>query len=391
VNLGTAVLWTRIAFLFLVRSGRATAALSVMIVAAVAALIVLSALSVGVEDAMLRNTVGLFSGHITAEALPASIHRSDLRVPGVETVLKRIYMPGILAGGGIVLPLVLCGIDPVAEGKYTALKKKIDQGRYLRPAHREILISRELANLFSVRVGDRLHFTSRLSPAPFALSVAGIYHTGLNALDHGIAFTARDVMPDTHAVWSAAIFLKAGVATDNILDIYRRRFPAGIHFESWQTRMPDLRQLIDLETASMAIVIILVFGVVAIGIVCSFLVFIVRHMREYGILKAMGVSTAEMSLLIAAKVILMNLMACAAGLLLGVLSVALVVHTGGIDISAWTSHNRYFAVSGVIIPRLTMFSLWAPPATALLFSLMAAAWPAILVARKKAADILRLL
>ena len=65
--------WTRLAFLFLVRSGRATAALSVMVVTAVATLIFLSALAVGVKDAMLRNTVGLFSGHVTGYDLPASL------------------------------------------------------------------------------------------------------------------------------------------------------------------------------------------------------------------------------------------------------------------------------------------------------------------------------
>jgi hypothetical protein len=97
-----------------------------------------------------------------------------------------------------------------------------------------------------------------------------------------------------------------------------------------------------------------------------------------------------MSLLIVAKVILMNLVACAAGLLTGILAVLVVAHLGGVDISALTSHNRYFAVSCVIYPRLTAFSLWAPPTTSLLFSLVAAVWPAALIARKRAADILRL-
>ena len=155
--------------------------------------------------------------------------------------------------------------------------------------------------------------------------------------------------------------------------------------------MPDLRQLIDLEAISMAIVILLVFGVVAIGIACSFVIFILRNMREYGILKAMGVGRGEMAGLIVAKVLLMNGIACSAGIGIGILAVLTVAGTGGIDISAFTSHNRYFAVSGIILPRLTAFSLWAPPATAMLFGLLAALWPAVMVARKKAADILRMI
>ena len=85
---------------------------------------------------------------------------------------------------------------------------------------------------------------------------------------------------------------------------------------------------------------------------------------------------------------LMNLAASIAGILAGTAAVLLVGSTG-IDLTAFTSHNRYFAVSGIIYPRLTIFSLWSPPALALVFSLGSAIWPALLVARKKAADILK--
>lgn len=382
--------WPRIAFLFLVRSGRATAALSFMVVTAVAALIFLSALAVGVEDAMVRNTVGLFSGHVSADDLPPSLQTEDLMVQGVDAVLKRIYLHGALSGGGFSQPLVLCGFDPLRESRFTALKKKIIKGRYPLSGKWEILISRNIAETCGVRVGDYLHFSLLSNGSSFDFSVSGIYQTGLDALDRGIAFIPLDMAPLKGTRWSAAVFLKAGIASDTIIDIYRERLPEARRFESWASRMPDLRQLIDLESISMVIVILLVFGVVAIGIACSFVIFIIRNMREYGIMKAMGVSTMEMSVLIVAKVVLMNLIGCGAGLLIGVFAVLGTAQWGGIDITAFTSHNRYFSVSGVIYPRLTAFSLWAPPAASLLFGLVAAVWPAALVARKKAADILRL-
>ncbi len=242
-----------------------------------------------------------------------------------------------------------------------------------------------------VRIGDRLRFLFQPAANSVELSVSGIYHTGLDALDREMAFSPLKMIPGEGFPWTAAVFLRSGVKADTLLDTFRQHWPDRIRFESWETQMPDLRQLIDLETVSMMIVIILFFGVVAIGVACSFVIFIIRNMREYGIMRAMGVTTTEMSSLIVAKVTLMNLVACSVGLLIGMLAVLVVAHTGGIDISAFTSHNRYFAVSGVITPRLTAFSLWAPPATSLLFSLFAAAWPAVMVARKKAADILRLI
>lgn len=387
---GNSGIWIRIAFLFLVRSGRATAALSVMVVTAVAALIFLSALAVGVKDAMLRNTVALFTGHVTGRDLPQSFQPQDLIVAGVDAVMKRIFLPGVLSGGGLSLPLVLGGIDPVQEARHTTLKMKISQGRYPLTGQREILINRDMAQTLNVRTGDVVHFSQQPSDSPIAYIVSGIYQTGLDALDRGIALSPLEMLPSKKGSWSAAVFLKPGVASGTIMDTYRQRFPEPVRFESWETQMPDLRQLIDLEAISMAIVILLVFFVVAIGIACSFVIFIIRNLREYGILKAMGVTAAEMFTLIVAKVVLMNVIACGAGLFIGVIVVAAVAHTGGIDISALTSHNRYFSVSGVIYPRLTAFSLWAPPLTSLLFGLFAAVWPATLVARKKAARILRL-
>jgi lipoprotein-releasing system permease protein len=98
-----------------------------------------------------------------------------------------------------------------------------------------------------------------------------------------------------------------------------------------------------------------------------------------------------MTLLIVMKVALMNFVSDSIGLLIGVALVGAIVAWGGIDLIVWTSHNRYFSVSGIVYPRLTAFSLLAPPVTAFLFSLLAALWPAGLVAGKKAADIIRMI
>ena len=152
--------------------------------------------------------------------------------------------------------------------------------------------------------------------------------------------------------------------------------------------MPDLLQLIDLNYISMGVVTFLVFGVVSLGIACAFVIFILKNLREYGIMKAMGTTPQEIAYLIVIEVILMNLVASSLGVLIGVLLVFIANHSG-IDLTYFTSHNRYFVVSGVVFPRLTFFSLCLPPILALFFSLVSAIWPAAIVSRKKTADILR--
>jgi ABC-type lipoprotein release transport system permease subunit len=166
--------------------------------------------------------------------------------------------------------------------------------------------------------------------------------------------------------------------------------PVPYEFRSWAELMPDLRQLIDLNYISMGLVMVLVFGVVSLGIACGFVIFILKNLREYGIMKAMGTTPGEVALLLVSEVMLLNLAASCIGLILGALAVFLVGKTG-IDLTAFTSYNRYFAVSAVIFPRLTPYSLGLPPVLAFFFSLVAAIWPAVLVARKRAAEVLRIL
>lgn len=381
--------WIATAFRFLFRSGRITAALALMVVAAVSMLIFLASLAVGVNDAMIRNSVGLYSGHITGKHLPASLSPESLHIQGVSHVLKRVSVSGILSHVESVQPITLVGIDPDAEKRAAALWKKVTAGSYLSSVESTILVSREIADTLKVSPGGRLVFTALPGGGRKSLTASGIFHTGIDALDKGLAFCPLPLIEGRTDTWDAAVFLKEGVDPDSIISAYRSRLPGNLSFQSWRERMPDLVQLIELNYVSMGIVVALVFGVVSLGIACGFVIFIFKNLREYGILKAMGVSGTEMALLITSEVILMNLVGCGIGVLLGIGAVAAAAETG-IDLTAFTSHNRYFTVSGVIHPRLTGFSLWLPPALAVLFGLVAAVWPAILVNRKKAADILRI-
>lgn len=380
--------WIKIASLFLLRSGRSTAALSLMVVAAVATLIFLSSLAVGVNDAMIRNTVELYGGHISGFNLPATLAPEQLDIEGVNGVLKRVPTGGILAGPENFQTVVLLGIDPAAERKHTAFWKKTVQGDFLSGRGSEVFISRTLAEELSVSVGDTIRFSPGDMEHFRPFIVRGVYATGIEQLDRGVAFCSFASHPAPRNPWTAAVFLDNGVDPDAILAAYRERFSDVGSFTSWSEMMPDLRQLIDLNFVSMSMVMVLVFGVVSLGIACAFVIFIMKHLREYGIMKAMGVTAGEMMRLIIMEIMLMNLAASIAGVLIGT-AVVLLVGVTGIDLTEFTSYNRYFSVSGMIYPRLTVFSLLSPPMLALVFSLAASIWPALLIWRKKAAEILR--
>jgi ABC-type lipoprotein release transport system permease subunit len=379
--------WMRLAFLFLERSWRSAIALSIMIAFAVGALVFLSSLATGTNDTMVRNSVGLFSGHVAGKKLPPGTTPQRLAVRGVKGALVRGSVHVVFTHKGRVEPLDLIGVDPPGEIRLTSLPRKIREGHYPRAKEKGVLLSETVAKKLGARVGGTVRYETVFGKSLGQFTVTGIYRTGVAYLDQGIAITPKFFLPPEHPILSGAVFVKDGVDPGRVVRAYAASFKRGV-FVPWTEFMPDLRQLIDLNSVSMIIVMLLVFAIVALSISCAFIIFILKSMREHGIMKSMGVTPGESARLITSQIFLVTLASSLAGTALGALACILFGGTG-IDLTALTSHNQYFAVSGVIYPRLTIFSLCLPPALALAFGTASALWPSVFVARTKAADILR--
>jgi ABC-type lipoprotein release transport system permease subunit len=380
--------WIKTARLFLVRSGSSTVVLTLMVLSAVSTLIFLSSLAIGINDAMIRNSVSLFSGNISGFNISDDITKKQLLLDGVSGVLKRIPTPGFLHYSDKLEMVTLIAVAPAEEKKFTAIWKKTVKGRYLEPGKKEIFLSQQIAERLNIQPGDNISFRSGTGLTSVEMTVAGIYKTGIDQFDRGVSFCTMSALPVKFNSWDAAIFLDHGVDKDLIVGKYRDAKLNSSSFKTWADLMPDLQQLIDLNYISMSIVIVLVFIVVCSGIAGAFSIFILKNIREYGIMKVMGITPMETAFLIFSEVILINLVASSLGILLGTAAV-FIFENIGINLSAYTSHNQYFIVSGIIFPRLTVFSLCLPPASALFFSIPAAIWLTSLIIKKNAADILK--
>ena len=382
----TPAFWIKTAFLFLFRSKRATLALGLMIFFAVGILVFISSIAVGINDSMVLNSTGLYSGQITGTDIPDTVTRQTFLVDGVSNVLQRFQVPGILHHRGKKQMLTLIAVDPDQELKSTSLWKKIIKGKYIKDNQFEILISHDTAKQFDINPGEKVIFNSDSSAYP--LIIAGIYKTGINRFDSKIAFCPISILSDQPEKWDCAVFLIPGTDTNTIMASYIQKGLNLPTLKTWEDLMPDLTQLIELNRISMGFIMVLVLGVVSFGTACAFAIFIISNIREYGIMKAMGVTPSETVMLIFTEVILLNIIASFAGTLAGLTAVLLAAKTG-IDLSSFTSHNQYFAVSGLIIPRLTPFLFFLPSFLTLSFCLLSAVWPAMIVKRQRSSDILR--
>lgn len=377
----------KLSFRHLIRSWRATAVLSVMVISAVASLIFLASLAIGTNDAMIRNSIGLFSGHISGNGIPAGIDTELLAVQGVEHVLVRRQQRFLLWTDDVFEPVLLMAVNPLQEQQSTALWQKTVVGRYLQPGEDALYLNQETAERLHLSVGGQVHLGTSPGDTLKTLTVVGIYKTGISQLDQGLAFCPVEAFPSSGGLVTTASFLREGSSIDEIEQHYRRSMPSA-KFQAWTEFMPDLKQLIDLNFVCMAIVMILVFVLVSVGISCAFLIFTLKNLREHGIMKTMGIMPIDSTLFLVSQIGMLSVCAATVGMAAGIFAVFLFARVG-IDLTSLTSHNQYFVVSGIIYPRLTAVSLLPPPLLAIVFGLAASLWPSLYIIRKSPADILR--
>jgi len=122
-------------------------------------------------------------------------------------------------------------------------------------------------------------------------------------------------------------------------------------------------------------VLALAMGILAFGIANAAYISVSERLREFGILKAMGVTPRGIMMLVQGEILLLVGLAGLAGVALGA-GASLLWAQGGIDLSRWTSANRHFIASSVIYPRLVIRALGLPMLVAIACGVLAGSLPA---------------
>jgi ABC-type lipoprotein release transport system permease subunit len=185
-----------------------------------------------------------------------------------------------------------------------------------------------------------------------------------------------------------AIFLDIKKDYNRIKVHLKTLIPENLRLQTWKELMPDLLQLIEMNETAMRILILFVFILVGFGISNSFVLTIVERFREFGILKAVGVTPKELVGLVFLESFMVCLAATFIGLFLGWI-LTVIVALWGIDFSSLTSHNRYFVITGLVRPRATLESIYWPGFLSILASVVSAYLPTRIAAKKTTSETLR--
>ena len=349
----------RIAWRNIWRNTRRTVITLATMIICVGVMVWMITLSDGAHEEMIRSALNLGLGSIQVHAMgyqddkavekaildPEPILEIARTLPGVEGVSTRLTTFGLMSHGNASQGGMILGVDPEGEASISIIHDKIPegQGEWL-PAEIEndrrlpVVIGSGLAKKLGVGLGDRVfltvqRFTGDLGYA--AYFVHGIFTTGMGELDKSVVYVPIDTLRDVMAV-DVPRFENAAHEVTILLDPYADLYGTTevlknkiaeymstgsdnqeIEVLSWEQIQPGLRQLIDMRTTSVYILMMFMYVIVAAGIMNTFLMAVFERIREFGILMSLGTRPISVFNLVITESILIGLIGAFLGLAVG--------------------------------------------------------------------------
>lgn len=358
------------------RNPRRTLVVLTAIVIGTGSMVVLGALMRGMETGMVKNGIRTLTGNIKIQD---RIYRQDpvidnsiSSMPAIETVLSRtlpdgaawsarIRLPAVAANARYAKSVTLIGMDPVRERRVSFIGTAVVGGQYLLPADtNRILIGRALADDMQTRVGKRLIITTRDAGgqlASKAFTISGIYQSEMQSTEKEFVFAPLSVIDAflqmDGRVSEVSITLPGKMTgtpaeSDLARTIDGQLSDPSLSVDTWDRLLPMLKAYLELSNQFIFIWFLVTFVAMGFGIVNTTLMAVFERIREFGLLKALGVKPSGILLGVLCETAILLCIGLIAGNLSGAVTVLFL--GDGIDLSRFASGAEMWGISRVVFP-----------------------------------------
>lgn len=366
----------RLAWRNIWRNPRRTLVVLAAIVIGIWSMIVLGALMRGMETGMVANGIRTLTGNIKIQhrdfrqdpVIDNSIRSIHLIEKAISPILPeaaawspRIRLAAVAANARHTKGVTLVGIDPEKEKRVSFIGEAVVRGRYLtsQDANR-ILIGRALADDMQTRVGKKIIITTRDADgqlASKAFRITGIFQSEMQATEKTFVFVPLPVMdaflkmdgrlsevsvtlPDPLTGTPAESDLALAIA-DGLLHL-----PVSV--DTWDSLLPMLRAYLELSNQFILIWFLVTFVAMGFGIVNTTLMAVFERIREFGLLKALGVRPMGILSGVLCETAILLVIGLIAGNLFGTATTLLL--RDGINLSRFASGTEMWGLSRMIFP-----------------------------------------
>ncbi len=309
-------------------------------------------------------------------------------------VAPRMYSYGLAAAEDQSAGVVIRGVDTLREPRVTELFRHISIGRFLSatdsiPDNKGVVIGRKLARTLNVDPGDEVVIVSQAADGSIAndlFYVSGILKGVSETIDRsGFFITQAAFMElmgagdDAHQI---AVMPPQGMSLEQATAEVSA-LAVGMETLNWRELAPDAAEMLDISRISMFLLYLIAYAAIGLVILNAMLMAVFERIREFGIMKALGVRPAQVWWIVNAEALFQTLIAIVVGTALG-LPITWYFSRFGMDMSFIASGAVFsgIALDPVITPVITRSTVLNPA----LF-LAAMVWIAVIYPGLKAAVI----
>ena len=303
-----------------------------------------------------------------------------LNSPIVDGWAARVRVPAIIQSEYRTRAVTFLGVSPPSERRISDLPAQITAGHYLRgDADFGIVIGHDLADKLKTRLGKRVIVMAQAADghlAEMSYTIVGLFDGTIPAQDEftftGLR-TAQSMLGIGSAVSEISFDAANTVPLNGVVAAVQRAAPSR-DVEAWTTLVPLAYTMEAFSQSYIFVWLMIMFVLMAIGIVNTQLMAVFERTREFGLLQALGMRPG----LILFQVTVESALLIGIGVLVGIglMLVTLIPFRDGIDLGFLAAGSEMYGAGRMLYPQLD-------PGDALRFSLIvwllgigAALWPA---------------
>ncbi len=341
----------------------------VMIAVSMSMMLSLQGIYDGMVIHMIDNTKRSDCGEISIyhpdyrlnKVLQNTIHGADTikmalsENPEVEAVVLRLSVEGLSSTARKSSFSSVIGVDLADEERFGQFSTFLKEGE-VSFSKNGALIGSELAKTLKIRIGSKVIFTTQDSSGDInaiAVKIRGIVQTTNITLDSSALYVDKTRLQTFLGVGrDEATQIAIRSVSEPLANDLQAKYKT-LEVKTLRELYPMLKMMEEMMVIFNSITFGIVMMVVFIGILGVMYVSILDRIREFGIMRAVGMAYRLIRLQILLEALIVGVLGYAAGAVLGVLGLLYLQHFG-LDLTAWAEGLESFGYESVIYAHMEL-------------------------------------
>ncbi len=360
------------------------------------AMIFMTALTRGMVDQMVTDSIGILPGHVQIHnpdylddpSISNRISYTDTELrqkfesAGFESWASRVRVPAIVTSERDSRGVTLLGVDPVAEKDISFFDYAEVEGRFLSDSgDKGIVIGGKLADKLETGLGKRIVIMSQDPDNDIAdrgFRIVGLYSANTSAVEEAYAYIGKSTAQAMLGIGDTStevVFL--GTEYRNVEPVYEavaERVDERVSVQRWYEIDTYLGTMLGVMDGFVLVWVIVIFLALSFGLVNTLVMAVFERVREIGLMLALGMKPGS----ILGQIIIESMLLLTLGLATGnLLAWATIMPLrDGIDISIVGEGMEMWGASSMLYPKLYLGDMVLASVVVLLLGFLASLSPA---------------